>query len=108
MVSAISARSGDFGFALAGTGHERAAPRCAHPRASDEMLAPADARSGRISKRLWSSFAQQISPVASLLDHDPRRRENCQLRTGRIADRNFRRQLELARAGLVPNQLPLN
>src|SRR5436853_3390132 len=108
MVSQISARSRDFGFALAGTRYERTAPGRAHPWTSNEMFAATHARSGRISKRLRSPLAQQISPGASLLDHDSWRRKNCQLRAGRIADRNFRRQLELARAGLVPDQLPFN
>src|SRR2546421_2030139 len=102
MVSQISARPRDLGFTLAGTRHERTAPRRAHSRASNEMLAPAHARSGRISERLWSPFAEQISSGASLLDHDSRRRKNRQLRTGGIANRNFRGQLELARPGLVP------
>src|SRR5437016_13995500 len=108
VVSTISTRSGDVGLALARAGHERAAPRRAHPRASHEMFVATNARSGRISERLRSPFAQQIPPIASLLDHDSGRRKNRQLRTGRIADRHLWRQLQLARPGLVSDQLPLD
>ena len=77
-----------------------------YPRPSDEMSAPPHARSGRISERLRRSFAEQVSPGTSLsfltCTAKQKRRE---LRASGIADRDLRRQLELARAGLVPDQL---
>src|SRR5437773_7173584 len=108
VVSRISARPGEFGFALAGAGHERTASGRAYPRTPDEMFAPAHARPGRISERLRGSFAQQISSDASILDHGARRGKNRQLRAGGIANGNFRRQFQLARPGLASNQLPPN
>src|ERR1700719_3116635 len=106
MVSDSSTGSCESGFAVAGTRRGRAPVGCADQGASHEMFAATDARSAGISERLRRAFRQQISQGSSLRSKRPRWRKDCQLRTGRIADRNLWRQLKLARTGLVSDQLP--
>src|SRR5438067_10498285 len=81
MVSRASAGPRQPGLALAGAWHARD-PACrAYSRPSNEMSAPAHARSERISERLWHPFGEQVSPGSSLSPDCPRRRENRKLRT---------------------------
>src|SRR5438876_2144216 len=69
------------------------------------MFAEAHARSRGISQRLRRALSEQISQRPSLRPDYARRRKNRELRGGRVADWYLRRQLKLARAGLVPDQL---
>ena len=65
-----------------------------------------DARPERVPVRSWSARPVEVprgEPVARL---DRRRRRDARLRARRVDDRALRGQLELARAGLVPDQLP--
>ena len=72
-----------------------------------KLLAPADARRGGVPVAARHPRAQPLPPRPSV---PPRLRRHghheVALRAGRVADRAVRRQLELARPGLVPDQLP--
>ena len=71
-----STRSGQPCLTLARAGNERAPASGPDPRTSDEVFASADARSGGISERLRSAFAQQISQRQSVSGYRTRRGKN--------------------------------
>ncbi len=83
-----------------------AAAAGARPRAPAQADPRADARPRRVPVRPRRPFAQPLPPRPPVHAGPGRRHEPGGLRARRIADRHLRWQLELARAGLVPGQLP--
>src|SRR6266545_245046 len=92
----VPADPGRPAAAAAVDGQRGAAP--AHP--------PADARRERVPVPIWAARAVQGAPGRAVRGGPRRQRVPRGLRAGRVGHRYLRRQLQLARADLVPGQLP--
>src|SRR5262249_50288084 len=106
VVPELPPRPGAAGVALGGAGPRRAPAAVAAARPPHEVPAPADAGRDGVPVRPRRACPVALPPRAPLHPDVPRRAAERDLRTGRVAVGGVRRQLELARPGLVPGQLP--
>ena len=103
----LPARPGDAGVALARAGHGRAAAAVAAARPPHEDAAAADARRDRVPLRLRRARALAAPRATHPYVFALRRPAlDGRVRAGRVDVGPVRRQLELARADLVPGELP--
>src|SRR6476660_6507278 len=106
MVLGLPSRPRGPGLALERAGRGGPAPALAPPRPPHQGDPPPDARRGGVPLPLRRPRSVEVPPGPPLRPGPRRPHLHRRLRAGGVDDRGLRRQLELARAGLVPHELP--